>query len=592
MFMRGLRRARPGRGAARGDRARAGRTSGICLGLQVLFDESEEHGPVRRASASCAGRVVRLRAERPRAQGPAHGLEPRARARRASPLLAGVADERVLLLRALVPRGPGRSGRWSRSSADHGGRSPRRSASDNLFACQFHPEKSQAVGLRILAQLRRSAHEAVSPRSICWAARRCASRRASATARPCFTTSRRSSSPSSRATAPSGCTSSISTARSASRASTRWSRAIVAASPVPVEVGGGIRDRAAVEAVLALGAALRRARHRRGASRPRSSRRLCRAYPGRSSSRSTRATAWSPSRAGPRSSGVTAIELGAARRRAGAPPRCSTPTSRATASTRGPNVAATAALAARRRRSTVIASGGVGALDDLARCATPASPRSSSAARSTTGASRVAEASAHRARQRLMLARRIIPCLDVKDGRVVKGINFLELRDAGDPVEQAAAYDAQGADEICFLDISASPEGRATHRRRRRAHRRPGVHAAHRRRRRALGRRLPSACSRPAPTRSRSTPPRSATPELVDRAAPTRFGSPGDRRRDRRQARRGDGAAGRCTATAAARPRGSTRSPGARSVARPRRGRDPADQHGSRRHRRRATTSS
>src|SRR5262245_34168580 len=61
-----------------------------------------------------------------------------------------------------------------------------------------------------------------------------------------------------------------------------------------------------------------------------------------------------------------------------------------------------------------------------------------------------------------MLTRRIIPCLDVKDGRVVKGTNFLALRDAGDPVEQAAAYDAQGADEICFLDISAAPEGRST----------------------------------------------------------------------------------------------------------------------------------
>lgn len=61
-----------------------------------------------------------------------------------------------------------------------------------------------------------------------------------------------------------------------------------------------------------------------------------------------------------------------------------------------------------------------------------------------------------------MLSKRIIPCLDVKDGRVVKGINFVALRDAGDPVEQAAAYDAQGADEICFLDISASAEARAT----------------------------------------------------------------------------------------------------------------------------------
>lgn len=61
-----------------------------------------------------------------------------------------------------------------------------------------------------------------------------------------------------------------------------------------------------------------------------------------------------------------------------------------------------------------------------------------------------------------MLARRLIPCLDVKDGRVVKGINFVELRDAGDPVEQAATYERQGADELCYLDISASPEGRST----------------------------------------------------------------------------------------------------------------------------------
>jgi imidazole glycerol-phosphate synthase subunit HisF len=61
-----------------------------------------------------------------------------------------------------------------------------------------------------------------------------------------------------------------------------------------------------------------------------------------------------------------------------------------------------------------------------------------------------------------MLAKRIIPCLDIKDGRVVKGINFLNLRDAGDPVEQACSYDAQGADELVFLDISATNEGRHT----------------------------------------------------------------------------------------------------------------------------------
>ncbi len=57
---------------------------------------------------------------------------------------------------------------------------------------------------------------------------------------------------------------------------------------------------------------------------------------------------------------------------------------------------------------------------------------------------------------------RVIPCLDVADGRVVKGVNFVDLRDAGDPVEQAQAYDAAGADELCFLDISASHEGRGT----------------------------------------------------------------------------------------------------------------------------------
>jgi cyclase len=57
---------------------------------------------------------------------------------------------------------------------------------------------------------------------------------------------------------------------------------------------------------------------------------------------------------------------------------------------------------------------------------------------------------------------RVIPCLDVKDGRVVKGVNFVDLRDAGDPVEAAAAYDAAGADELCFLDITASHEGRGT----------------------------------------------------------------------------------------------------------------------------------
>jgi cyclase len=60
-----------------------------------------------------------------------------------------------------------------------------------------------------------------------------------------------------------------------------------------------------------------------------------------------------------------------------------------------------------------------------------------------------------------MLSKRLIPCLDVKDGRVVKGVQFVDLRDAGDPVEAAQAYDSQGADELVFLDITASHEGRS-----------------------------------------------------------------------------------------------------------------------------------
>ena len=61
-----------------------------------------------------------------------------------------------------------------------------------------------------------------------------------------------------------------------------------------------------------------------------------------------------------------------------------------------------------------------------------------------------------------MHTKRVIPCLDVKDGRVVKGVNFVNFRDAGDPSEVASAYDAAGADEVVFLDITASADSRAT----------------------------------------------------------------------------------------------------------------------------------
>ena len=124
----------------------------------------------------------------------------------------------------------------------------------------------------------------------------------------------------------------------------------------------------------------------------------------------------------------------------------------------------------------------------------------------------------------IMLKVRIIPCLDVKDGRVVKGVNFVDLRDAGDPVEAAKAYDAAGADELCFLDITASHENRAIifdvvsrtaeacfmplDGRRRRA-RRPTTSAN---------------CCWPAPTRCRSIPPPCSIATFVGRAA-EKFGS-------------------------------------------------------------------
>jgi len=78
-----------------------------------------------------------------------------------------------------------------------------------------------------------------------------------------------------------------------------------------------------------------------------------------------------------------------------------------------------------------------------------------------------------------LLTKRIIPCLDVDRGRVVKGINFLNLRDAGDPVEVARRYEEDGADELVFLDISASPRGTRHHARRGAARLRGDFHAVH-----------------------------------------------------------------------------------------------------------------
>src|SRR5262249_18006143 len=97
------------------------------------------------------------------------------------------------------------------------------------------------------------------------------------------------------------------------------------------------------------------------------------------------------------------------------------------------------------------------------RCCVPSMPCSrapSSAARSTTAGSMRKKPWRCSESERAMLKIRLIPCLDVKDGRVVKGVKFVDLVDAGDPVEAAAASDAAGADELCFLDITASHERR------------------------------------------------------------------------------------------------------------------------------------
>ena len=122
-----------------------------------------------------------------------------------------------------------------------------------------------------------------------------------------------------------------------------------------------------------------------------------------------------------------------------------------------------------------------------------------------------------RAGRRMTVAVRVIPCLDVDAGRVVKGVNFVDLRDAGDPVELAAAYDAEGADELIFLDITASSDDRATMLRRGAPHRRAGVHPAHRRRRGPHASTTSTRCCGPAPTRSAVNTAAIARPELIAR---------------------------------------------------------------------------
>ena len=189
-----------------------------------------------------------------------------------------------------------------------------------------------------------------------------------------------------------------------------------------------------------------------------------------------------------------------------------------------------------------------------------------------------------------MVLKRVIPCLDVDDGRVVKGTNFVGLRDAGDPVELAERYDAEGADELVFLDITASHEERETI-----------VELA---RRTADNVFIPftigggirsvedaQAVLDAGADKVSVNSAALARPELLDELA-DHVRRPVRRRRDRRQAERGR-LPGTSTSTAAA-----TRAEGRDAVVvggrggRARGGGDPADEHGPRRHRATATTSS
>ena len=272
-------------------------------------------------------------------------------------------------------------------------------------------------------------------------------------------------------------------------------RAIRAAVDLHIQLGGGIRDRAAIDYWLGLGidrvvlgtAALRD---------PELVRRAARDYPGRIvvgiDARDGRVAVegWAET------SEIGAVELGTPLRRCrGRRDRLHRHRPRRRADR--VDAAATAAFA-REVGVPVIASGGVASLADIAALKARAADGIAGA---ICGRALYDGRLDPRAALRLlaerppMLKMRVIPCLDVKDGRVVKGVNFVDLTDAGDPVEQARLYDREGADELCFLDITASHEGRDTLYDVVAPHRRAMLHAADRRRRRAHGRGHPQAAA-------------------------------------------------------------------------------------------------
>jgi cyclase len=236
----------------------------------------------------------------------------------------------------------------------------------------------------------------------------------------------------------------------------------------------------------------------------------------------------------------------------------------------------------------VIASGGVTTIEDikaLSREGERVSSARSAAARCTRARWTCGRAGLVRRERRgglsMGLAKRIIPCLDVDNGRVVKGVRFVDIRDAGDPVEIAMRYNEQGADEVTFLDITASHEGRDTTLATVERMAERGVHSADR------GRRHPRTAGYPQPAERRRRQgrdqyrgdPQSGVGAGI--SAALRFAV--HRRGDRCQESESltvDGLPRWEIFTHGGRRRpASTRSPG-RGAWRPGRGRDPADQHG------------
>ena len=238
-------------------------------------------------------------------------------------------------------------------------------------------------------------------------------------------------------------------------------RAMVEAVPaVPVEVGGGLRDLTTLEAALGTGArwaVLGTA----AALEPAVLEAACERWPGRILVGVDAVDGRVAVRGWTDVLPLTAHELVSRAAAAGAAGAIYTDVRR-DGTGRGPNLEATAALAAERVRARHRVGGDRRGRRPRPARGHPERGRGHRRPGPLHGRRRPRRGDRRGGGLTAMLARRVIPCLDVKDGRVVKGVRFLDLADAGDPVEAAIAYDRQGADELVFLDITASHEGRAT----------------------------------------------------------------------------------------------------------------------------------